>query len=278
MNLVDRVNFTIATYGRLFVGLFHFRLWPPFLLYMVLMLLLVWAVAGMYSPLVSGVMVPLATWLTDENVQHYPQHLGLVPYVFERLRIVASLLVESVLIGAACIMFAAWWRREKEGFAGAFRRAMKKYPQVVLIWLVNFVLIYLLFEFLPGLFADFVRGSPRRQIALFVGLYGLSVLLTSLFIYVFPYLLLRGKGLLASFTSGFALFFRNFFTTIFLVGLPQLFILPLIYSLQNTGRIIEKFTPELVVWLTALLAVGLTFVNFFTTGAVIRYFQQVAED
>jgi hypothetical protein len=175
-------------------------------------------------------------------------------------------------------MFAAYWRRGRISFIDSLKAALKQYVKLVLVWIVVFILIYLLFMWLPDLFRDWAFASPRRMAVLSVGMQGLSVLLRSLFIFVIPFLMISQRGLGGSFTGSFKLFFSNFFTTIFLVGIPQLFLLPLIYALQNTGTIIDKFNPDVLIWLTAALAVMLTLVNFFTTGAIVRFFLQTVEE
>ncbi len=278
MRLLEGINFFLSTYGRLVVGLFNIRLWPPFLIVLLVMLALIFAAANMWSGLLSGFMVPLMKLVATENVVHYPQHLALLPLAFERMNLVPSLLIESVVTAAAVLMFVAFWQRERISFSESLRVAFRQYHKLLIVWILVFILIYLLFMWLPELFSDWAKGSPRRIAALSVGMQGLSVLLRSLFIYVIPFLILTDRGLGGSFTGSFRIFFSNFFTTLFLVGLPQVVLLPLIYALQNTGTIITKFNPEVLIWMTVLLAFLLTVVNFFTTGAVVRFFMQTVEE
>lgn len=277
MTALDRLNFIIATYVRLIAGLFNFRLWPPFLIYFILLAVIILMIAGQFAPGMSW-MIALNTWVAGAGVLHYPQHYSYLPYSFERMSIVPSLLLESLLTAAAIVMFAAYFRRERVKFFGALREVMPSYFKILVIWVVNFLLVYLLFKALPGLFSDFIEGAPRRQLALYIGLRGLAVLLTSLFIYALPFLLLKRRPLLASFTGSFSLFFRSFFTTIVFVGLPQFLVLPLVYALQNTGNIVDKFNPDVVVWLTGALALAMNLANFFTTGAIVRFFLEIADD
>ena len=194
------------------------------------------------------------------------------------LNLVPSLLLESLLTAAGVLMFVAYFRRERPAFADSVRIASKYYPKIVFIWLVNVVLIYLLFKFLPGLFRDFVDGSPRREMALMIGMQGLSALLSALFIYAIPYLVVRSRSLGASFSGSFSLFFKHFFTTYFFVAVPQFLSLLLIIPLQNADTIVTKFNPEVVVLMTYGMAVMFALTSFFTTGSIVRFFLETSEE
>lgn len=278
MRPLEKLNFLITTIGRLFVAMFNVRLWPPFLIYMLVMAALIFVIQNMFSPIFSSWVVPLAVAVSDQAALHFPTHLLLLSYIFERFNLLPSLLLESLLMGAAVLMFASYYLDEKVSFGRSLRAAGRQYPKLLVIWLVNFVLIYLLFELLPGLFRDFTAGSPRRQFALIVGMQGLSVLLTSLFVYVSSYLLIQKRSLLASFTGSFNLFFRNFFTTYFFVLIPNLLVFALVFLFQNGDDIISKFHPRVMIGLTYLYALVMTAASFFTLGGIVRYFLEVAED
>ncbi len=278
MSVLDRLNFIIAAYGRLIVGLFNFRLWPPFLLFFIVMLLQIIMLSNMYSPLLSGWLIPVVQWIGDESIVHYPQHIAYIPSVFEKMNLVFSFLLDSLLSATAVLMLASYFNREKPKFSQSIRVAVTYYPKLLLIWLIVFVPILLLFWGLPGLFEDFVAGAPRRKMALMIGMQGLQTVVTALFVYVVPYLMLRKASFGQAFARNFALFFRSFFTTVILVGIPQFVLLPLVYALQNTGDIVNKFNPNVVIWMTVGLAFALTLSNYFTTGAIVSFFREAAED
>lgn len=278
MSPLEKFNFFLSTYGRMFVALFNVRLWPPFLLYLIVMMLIVFCIQSMFSPLLSGWLIPLATWLVGDNILHYPQHLAFLPYTFQMFNLVPSLLLESLLTAAGILMFVAYFRQQSPAFGSSVRAASKYYPKIVLIWLVNVVLIYLLFKFLPGLFRDFVIGSPRRAIALMIGMQGLSALLSALFIYAIPYLVVRKRSLGACFAGSFSLFFKHFFTTYFLVGIPQFVTLFLIIPLQRADAIVFKFNPGVVLLLTYGMTVLFALTSFFATGSIVRFFLETSEE
>ncbi len=278
MRALEKLNFLISTFGRLIIALFNVRLWPPFIIYLAVMVLIIIAALSMFSSLLSGWLVPLATWIVGDAILHYPQHLVGLPYLFERLNLAPALLLESLLMATAILMFATYFTGEKVSFTTSLRNAWRHYPKLLLIWLVNFVLVYLLFEILPDLFREFVHGSPRREMALTVGMQGLSVLLTSLLIYVVPYLVIKKRSLVSCFGGSFNLFFKNFFTTYFFVFIPYLLILVLMLILQNQETIVTKFHPRLIVGLTFVYALFVTVVNFFVSGAIVRFFLEVSED
>lgn len=232
----------------------------------------------MFSPLLSGWLIPIVQWIGDEAIIHYPQHIAYIPSVFEKMNLLFSWLIDSLLSAAAVLMFASYFNREKVRFFPSLKTAAGQYPKLLLIWLIVFVPILLLFWGLPGLFEGFVHGAPKRKIALMIGMQGLQTVVTALFVYVVPYLVLRKASLAQAFTRNFALFFRSFFTTIILVGIPQFALLPLVYALQNTGNIVNKFNPNVVIWMTIGLAAALTLSNYFTTGAIVRFFREAAED
>lgn len=278
MGVLDRLNFIIALYGRLIVGLFNVRLWPPFFIFFLVMLLQIVLLSNIFSPLLSGWLIPIVQWIGDESIIHYPQHIAYIPSVFEKMNLLFSWLIDSLLSATAVLMFAAYFNREKVRFFDSFKIAAGYYPRLLLIWLIVFVPILLLFWGLPSLFEQFVVGAPRRKMALMLGMQGLQTVVTALFVYVVPYLLLRKAAFGQAFVRNFSLFFRSFFTTVILVGIPQFLLLPLVYALQNTGDIVNKFNPNVVIWMTVGLAIALTLSNYFTTGAIVRFFREAAED
>jgi hypothetical protein len=278
MNALDKLNFVIATYGRLFIGLFNPRLWLPFAIYLVVMALLVVMIVSMFSPLLSGWVIPILSALSNDGILHYPQHLAYLPYTFQMVNLLPSLLLESVLTAAAMLMFVAYFERKKPAFSVAIRSVSKYYLRILAIWAINVVLIYLLFRYLPQLFNSFVLGSPRVELALQVGMQGLSALLSALFIYAIPYLVIRGRTLVECFVGSFRMFFRNFFTTCFFVAIPQLTTLLIAVPLQRTDTIVTRFNPEVIVLLTFGLVILLSLVNFFTTGSIVRFFLEASED
>lgn len=278
MSALDRLNFIIATYGRLIAGIFNFRLWPPFLIYFLVMLLQILLLSNMFSPLLAGWFIPIVQWLSDPAVVHYPQHLVYLPSIFEKMNLVASFLLDSLLSASAVLMFVAYFDRQKIQFMTALKTARRYYVKLLLIWIIVFIPLLLLFWALPGLFQDFVAGAPRRKLALMVGMQALQTIVTALFVYVVPYLIIKGGTLGQAFSRNFTHFFKSFFTTVILVGIPQFAMLPLVYALQSTGSIVNKFNPSLVIWLTVGLAVALTLSNYFTLGAVVRFFRDTAED
>lgn len=280
MRILEGINFFLSTYGRLFVGLFKVRLWPPFLILLVLLLLVVFVTVNMYADLFAGWAVPLMKWLTDDAVVHYPQHLVLLPVAFQWLSQIVSVLFQSLLMAAAILMFAAYWGRDKFSFGSSLAAAFKKYHKLLLVWIVVFIPVFLLFEWLPDLFRSWFAGSPRRMLALTAGMQALAVPIESLFIFVVPYMMLRDRSLGKSFTGSFRLFFSNFFLTLFFVGIPQLILLVPVLIVQwvQPDILQYKYNPDIMVWLTVMVAVTLVFVSYFTTGAIVRLFLQTAEE
>ncbi len=279
MSALEKLNFFLSTYGRLFLALFNVRLWPPFLLYVLVGLLAVWGINSMFSPLLASWLIPLLIWCTNVGITHYPQHLAYMPTAFQWINLATSLFIESLLTGAATLMFLAYYRGEKPSFGVAVKSAWKEYGKIFLIWLVTEVAVILLFRLIPGLFREYVAGSPRREYALSLGLALLSSLLIALFIYAIPYLMIRKRKLGSCFSGTFNLFFRNFFMTYFFVAIPQFIItVLLILPLQSTDTLVRKFNPGLIL----ILMVALVFVSavssFFTTGSIVRYFLEVSEE
>lgn len=280
MTALDKINFFISSYGRSFVAMFNARLWPPFLIYLIILVLAILAMQSMFAPLLAGWLIPLMKAATADAVVHYPQHLIMMPQAFEWFRFLAiAPIVESALTAAAFIMFAAYFRKEKPRFGQALSAAFKRYHLVFIAIVVNTALVYLLFSTLPDLFRDFTAGSPRRQLALTVGMQGLSMLLTALFIYVIPLLVIARQSLGSSFIGSFRLFFRNSFTTYFLVLVPNLLLIGLGLFLQQYAEdMISKFHPRLFLYLTYISALLGVAANFFIVSTVTRFFLEFTEE
>jgi hypothetical protein len=204
----------------------------------------------------------------------------MLPQIFARFSFLGiAPLLESLLIGTAFLMFAAYYRRQRPRFFSSLKQAGRQYPKLVLVWVINTVLVYLLFETLPTLFQDFALLSPRRQLVISLGLQVFSILLSALFVYVIPFLLIAGRSLGGSFLGSFSLFFKNLVSTYFLVMIPQLPLIALGLLLQNYGGdIVEKFHPRVMVGFSYLHVLCLVGSNFFIVGTICRFFLATTEE
>ena len=111
-----------------------------------------------------------------------------------------------------------------------------------------------------------------------IGLQGLSALLSALFIYAIPNLVVRSRSLGTCFAGSFSLFFKHFFTTYFLVGIPQFVTLLLVVPLQRADAIVFKFNPGVVLLLTYGMTVLFALTSFFATGSIVRFFLETSEE
>ena len=165
----------------------------------------------------------------------------------------------------------------------AFKVAIKKYASLFIIVFIIVALFYFLNKLIGlSLVKYFLAGHSRLlflKSEMWLGpiLLGLSfligILIQSAFTYAIPALIIGQDKLFASVIKSFRLFRKFFIPTITLVGLPMLLYIPFVVLSNNTAFLIDRFFPEVVLYVLILGAIfsSLVFDVFVTISTAFLY-------
>jgi len=262
------------------IGLYLFALktflrggiWLPFIIYGFLQFVVLIFMANYTNPYIYPILSPIANFLLDEKallLNHYPAIYLLLPYLFQWFKIVVGILFEGLAVGLTVVLVL------KVVNSGRFTDlklnfAKKKWFQLALGWTLITILLWALNRYLPQLFSEFLASSPRRQMMFDLVLKLLTVGLYSIFIYALPALIVYKNSLTAAFKTSFLLFGKNPIFSFFLALLPILLTWPISYLTGSVDIIIDKYSPELVLYLLGLGIFIDFIVNCLLTTAVVK--------
>jgi hypothetical protein len=77
-----KINFFIATYGRLFSGVFKISSWSPFLVLAIFQALGLLAFSNFYIGGLKEVLYPVLSLFLPDSIFHYPQYYLALPSVY----------------------------------------------------------------------------------------------------------------------------------------------------------------------------------------------------
>lgn len=209
-------------------------------------------------------LAPPIRTIWGEGYLHYPLNFLLIPKLASFARMGLTILVGSLLTGAAVSIIYDIYKHKKANFIGSLKSALKKYISLFTIVLIFTVLFYISEKITFKLLVKYFISGHAKLLFLGPQLWlgpiliciniTLAVILQSAFIYAIPILMIENEKLMKSILKSFSLFKKLFFKTVVLVGLPMLIYIPLLLLQSNPAILIDKFFPEAVLW---LMVVGL---------------------
>lgn len=201
---------------------------------------------------------------------HYPAHLALLGSYFGWSKLVFGILFEGLVFGLAAGAFARlYFGSRSDDFTSG--RVISRWPQLLLGWLLINTILFLIGFLLPGLFEPLLDG-PRRLLAFrFAVLPGSYLLVFAMFYFLFPLVALYRRNFLRATGDSLRLFARRPFTCLFLstviMSAPVLFSAALSYA----SLLVQRFDPEIVLWLLGAGLVAEMFAMFFWMGTSVRF-------
>ena len=234
--------------------------------------IIVWLNVVSYLPnaLLAAGAAPLFT--------HYPDQYLVLPAIFSWGKMLVALLFEGLVLGVATIFFRNAFFHKDGDQPLLLVKAVRLWPRLIVAWLVLNVCFLAVNAGLPMLFQDLLLSNPRRQLAFEFGVVPLLyALVLGLFYFTIPAMVLMGDGVFRAIGRSFSIFIRRPFAS-FLMAAMVLTMPILVSSMASRSNdIIQKFQPELVVF---LLMAGL-FVEmlayFFWVGTSTRYLLEFYE-
>jgi len=250
-------------------------LWVPWLVLGVLQCAVLLALLGFPHPLLAWALAPLVRAIGGEPALHYPDFYRALPLLYSRADLVVGSLAGAVATGWSTRLFAARWRREMLPAGGAWAEIAPRALTLVLAQLPFQLLVLLFSGLLDRALAG--QGGLAQRLGYFVTLGGVAGL-QALFLYLPALVVIERRGLWSAFAGLPRAWARGFWAA-FLLGLVALLpLLPLAGLGQGSGLLVDRGTPELVGWVTAMqLLVGLA-VSFLLAGSSTLVYLGVVAD
>ena len=101
----------------------------------------------------------------------------------------------------------------------------------------------------------------------------LALLIQSVFIYAIPILIIEKEKLVKAIIKSILLFKKLFVPTLILVGLPMLFYVPVIILQYNNTILMDRFFPEITLWvlLLSIIVSSLVVDSLATISTAVLY-------
>jgi hypothetical protein len=219
---------------------------------------------------------------------HYPFFYELLPRMFYFAKIMADIFLGSITAGMAVLLVYTLKKKQPVDFKDIFKTVMKRYVTLFILAVILFGATYFLMRQPPVLLLKFFHGhkkllflGPKFWFPIFLPAFNffLAVVFQALFVYSFPYAVLKGKKFLAALFLGARLFFKTFLKTFIVVLVPMILYIPTTMVRNNQGILADKFNPEIiVVILFAGIFVGTVIVDALVTIATTTIFIEVADE
>lgn len=210
-----------------------------------------------YSPF-SLIFGPIVKAFWGEQFLHFPFNFILLPKLASFSRLTLSVLIGSILSGAATLITANIYYNKSIKLSPAILKTLKKYASLFVILLILNITLYFAFKFIGfALFKYFSKGSkelffiPLRfwsygPIPILVN-FSVAVFFQAAFIFAIPFVMLDNVSPIKAMIRSFTLFFKLFKTTSLLIILLMLIYLPILILNMKTVFIIENVFPEAII-------------------------------
>lgn len=248
------ITYAIVQIGFLF-GLVYFYAYPPF----------------------SSFLVPIVKKFFGDFALHYPNNYVILPTLFSWANLILGGLMGIVLVGTATFLFSMSYQNKNVKLKTGFKRTISYYFVLLAVWFVEIVALLAVFIGGPALLNKMeyfaVKGTIVVQLITAFG----AIVVGALFIYTTALVILDKRGILNAISHSLKLFFKYPFTSLMLIGIPNLIKMPMDLLSGKTGFLITQFTPEIVGGVIILSILISMFANYFLVGTVTRYFLLVKE-
>ena len=196
-----------------------------------------------------------------EKFLHYPFNVFILPKLFYYAQLVLGATIGVIMTGLAIGMFKnAYGEKSLRGKVNLFN-SFKRYFALFGVWVIMFLLSFLSRKLTNRLFSGL---SPQLLAALLT--YTAAMFVQIVFIYAMPVIIIEKKKFLGALKQGLLFFKKFFLTSVILTMIPVFLYFPMVALGRYLPKLINKFSPEVVIvflglgiLLTFVLDVFLTF-------------------
>jgi hypothetical protein len=231
----------------------------------------------------NAVFGPPIKTFRGEMYLHYPVNFLLIPELASLSRSILTVLIGSLLAGAAALMIAQVYQKKAAAFSSAIAESAKKYFQLFIIILSTAVILHYAYKGIARVIASYfaaghkqLLGYPysvwRGPITIIISIF-ILLIVQACIVYAVPFLMIGKQKLFKSIWRSVLVFGKNIWQTLLIVTLPFLFFIPVIILQYKTAYLIDNVFPEfvLIVAYLSILLSSLVIDLFVTMGATLYY-------
>ena len=223
-------------------------------------------------PPLSALLAPPIRAFWGEKFLHYPFNLLLIPHLFNYGHIISTAFIGVLMTGLAIGMLSEAKEEGRPSVLVNLIRAAKRYPSLVAIWLVMFVLVTIVFKGLPFILR--LKQPTALQIVFYVSFF-ISILIQVVFIYALPAVMIEKKRTWQAIKRSISFSKSLFLPTLLLVMIPMIIYLLLIILRGRLPILITKSFPEVILIFLGLgIVVSVIIDCLITYSTAILFLQQ----
>ena len=268
---LDKINFFIASYGRLFAAVFRISNWLPFLILALFQAAGLLAFSKFYIAGLTSVLYPVLSKILPPAIFHYPQYYLALPSIYSGYSsFILGPTVWVIMSAVAVFKLSGYQKGISLKFSEGFRKAIRSYFPLLLFWLLETVIVFAVLWILTVTFKNNVASSPRIKFAVEYVYQLFAYFFSAFLLYTIPGIIISGKKVGSAIMDSIRLCGENFFLTYFIIAVPGSAgaVIDLFVS-GFSPQIISLFNPELVaIILYIRIALGI-FINLFIYGAAV---------
>ncbi len=219
---------------------------------------------------------PIIAKLWSESFLHYPLNFALLPKLFQYSQFPVYIFISSLLVSIAILTISNLNNGEETELKLVFKQTLKHYVHIVVATLISFFLVVGLFKIYGLAYerAELIRSKTGIFFILkTIVIYGtpyfnllLSILVTTLFAYVLPIILIEKEKIFQALVLNFKLIAKSFWSVFMIVFIPSLIYVPVL--LLRNSVALEKILPELSVLMLILTIITMVFIDSIVYTAI----------
>jgi hypothetical protein len=218
---------------------------------------------------------PIAV-IWGERFLHYPANFLLLPKLAYYSRMCLSVLFGSLMTGLAVAIV----------YTKPLKSVYKKYVSLCLVALIITVIFNYAFRIMGSLLLHYFSSGHDKLLSFgpevwFGTIYTtlnflLLIVIQAAFTYTIPILIAGDQKLLKAIWTSFKIFKRYWVVSLVLVGLPMLIDIPVIVLYSNTMVLMDKFFPEIILYVAILsVVVNSLIIDPLVTISTAQFYAQV---
>jgi hypothetical protein len=277
---LDKLNFLVTSYGRLFAAVIRVHIWFPFFILALFQAAGLLVLSNYYISGLDRIVYPVLSRFFPSELFHYPQYYLALPSIYSGYNaLILGPTVWVLMSAAAVYKLGGYFEGKRQALGEALGKAFKSYFPLMLFWIIETAIVLAVLLTLTFVFRDMISGSPRMKFAFEFGYQLVAFIFSAFLVFTIPAIILSGKNVITALGESLRICSRNFFLTYFVVAIPASLgaVLDLFVSIY-APQVIALFDPGLVPALL-YIRIGLgIFINLFIYGASVFVYKKIGRN
>ena len=276
----DKINFLIATYTRLLSGLFKLSVWSPLLILALFQALGLLLLSNFFVGGLRQVLYPFLSLFLPEALLHYPQYYLALPSLYSGYNTLILGPTVWVLISASAVYkLGGYYRGAKLSLSEGLRESVRLYIPLLLFWVIETVMIFVVLFSLNVAFREYVAGSPRTRLLFEYGYQLIAYCFSAFLIYSIPGIVISGRRLGGAIKHSIGLCRKNFFLTFIIIAVPgTVGALIDIFVSGFSPQLVSLFSPESITLILYIrISLGIL-INLLVYGSAVFLYSEMDEN